>query len=178
VRTGIGTACPSGNPIARGECALQAGLQPEAATQFRAAMASRDSQLAAAPGDLALRLATWPPPSAGTGAPASRDRRLHGRRNVCRSRHPFTSTEIVKRVFDTRAARAGARRDEPPRCASRLGGAHAVRDQDDVAVDPRRLAGLDVPQWREIVCRRPLLQLMRETAVTDIFPGRMRRRRR
>ena len=104
-RTGLGPVCPGGNAVSRGECALLAGQQLEAATEFRSAIDSTDSQMAALRlGDMSL--ATGDPATAigwyrraGTAGVFGR----MARTRVCEIEGScLGSTDVVRRIFDPR----------------------------------------------------------------------------
>ncbi|HET6149050.1 MAG TPA: hypothetical protein VFH68_16040 [Polyangia bacterium] len=175
IRTGIGTACPGGNAIARGECALQAGRQLQAATFFRAAMELHDNQLAALRlGDLSL----------STGDPATamgwyRRAGVAGafgrmaRTRVCEIEGTcLASSDIVKRVYDSRAL------PEPVRAEMSIRGVRAEAFAGRTESATRMMWQLIrngslawvCREGGEIVCRRLLLQSMRDAAVAEVTP--------
>lgn len=173
VRSGIGGACPGTNAASRGECALRAGKQLEAATQFRSTLENGDFQVAALRlGDLAL----------GTGDPATaigwyRRAGTAGtfgrmaRARICElDGGCLSSIETFHRVFD------GHGMPDPVRAEMTI---RAIRAE---ALEGR-LAGATRMMWQsiragslawmcreggEVICRRVLLEAMREAATAPV----------
>jgi hypothetical protein len=169
LRSGLGSPCPGASPVARGECALQAGRQLEAATQFRAAVESNDRQMAALRlGDLAL--VTGDPATAigwyrRAGVAGAFGRMARTR--VCEIEGTcLASTDIIKRVFDARGL------PEPVRAEMSIRGvrAEAFAGRLDSATKMMwQMIRNGSLQWvcrdaGEVVCRRVLIQAMREAA--------------
>jgi len=167
VRSGIGGSCPGTNAASRGECALRAGKQLEAATQFRSTLESGDFQIAALRlGDLAL----------GTGDPATaigwyRRAGTAGafgrmaRARICElDGGCLTSSETFHRVFDGHGMPDPVRAEmtilgiRAEALEGRLGAATRMMWQ---AIRSGSLAWM-CREGGEVICRRVLLEAMRE----------------
>lgn len=177
VRSGIGAACPGSTPAGRGECALLDGHQLEAAMQFRAAIDAGPSQLSMLRlGDLSL--------SSGDPTTAMgwyRRAGLYGvfgrmaRTRVCEMEGTcLASTALVERLFDP----AGL--PEPLRAEMRIRAirAEALNGRLESAIRmmvtqiQAEGAGSICREGGEPICRRVLLEFMRQAAAADpVGPG-------
>ena len=173
VRAGLGGPCPGTTPAARGECALRAGKQLEAATQFRSTLDTGDFQIAALRlGDLAL--GTGDPATAigwyrragtaGTFGRLARARicELDGAclRSADAQRHVFDPHGMVdpmRAEMTIRAVRAEA-------LEGRLGAATRMMWQ---GIRAGSLAWV-CREGGEVICRRVLLEYMREAATAPV----------
>ncbi len=173
VRAGIGGSCPGSNGASRGECALLAGKQLEAATQFRSTLESGDFQVAALRlGDLAL----------GTGDPATaigwyRRAGTAGtfgrlaRARICElDGGCLESLEVYRRVFDAHGmvdpmrAELTIRGIRAEALEGRLGSATRMMWQ---VIRGGSLAWV-CREGGEVICRRVLLEYMREAATAPL----------
>jgi hypothetical protein len=173
LRSGLGGPCPGTNAASRGECALRAGKQLEAATQFRSTLDGGDFQIAALRlGDLAL----------GTGDPATaigwyRRAGTAGtfgrlaRARICELDGAcLSSAETQRRVFDPHGMVDPMRAEMTIRAIrvealeGRLGEAtrmmwHGIRAGSLAWV---------CREGGEVICRRVLLEYMREAATAPL----------
>lgn len=173
VRAGLGGPCPGTNGASRGECALRAGKQFEAAMQFRSTLEGGDFQIAALRlGDLAL--GTGDPATAigwyrragtaGTFGRLARARicELDG---VC-----LSSGEAQRRVFDPHGMVDPMRAEMTIRAVraealqGRLGPATRMMWQ---GIRAGSLAWV-CREGGEVICRRVLLEYMREAATAPV----------
>jgi hypothetical protein len=173
VRAGLGGPCPGTNATSRGECALRAGKQFEAATQFRSTLETGDFQIAALRlGDLAL----------GTGDPATaigwyRRAGTAGtfgrlaRARICELDGAcLSSGESQRRVFDPHGMVDPMRAEMTVRAVraealqGRLGSATRMMWQ---GIRAGSLAWV-CREGGEVICRRVLLEYMREAATAPV----------
>jgi hypothetical protein len=168
-RTGLGAVCPGANAVSRGECALLAGHQLEAATEFRSAIDTTDSQMAALRlGDMAL--ATGDPATAigwyrraGTAGIFGR----MARTRVCEIEGScLGSTEVVRRVFDPRGLPEPLRAEMSIRAARAEAFAGRFDSSNRMLWQMIRGGSLAwvCREGGETVCRRVLLEGMRQAA--------------
>jgi hypothetical protein len=174
-RTGIGEVCPGSNAVSRGECALLLGRLLQAATEFRSAVDTGDGQLAALRlGDLSLT----------TGDPATAIgwyRRVGiagifgrmARTRVCEIEGTcLASTDVVRRIFDSKSL------PDPLRAEMIIRGARAEAFTGRLESATRMLwqnirdgsLSTICREGGEIICRRVLLQAMREAALAPWPP--------
>jgi hypothetical protein len=172
-KVGLGQGCPGRTPGVKGECAYKRGEQLEAAMQFRAALDTSGRQLACVRlGDLAT--ATNDPVTAAgwyrrAGAFGVFGRIADGR--LCElNGYCLDSTENVLRAFDAsgspepvraellmRAARAEAYAGRLPSAAHII--AKQARDHGMASI---------CREGGELLCRRLLLEAMREAPTTSV----------
>ena len=173
VRSGIGGACPGTNAASRGECALLAGQQLKAATQFRSTLESGDFQIAALRlGDLAL----------GTGDPATaigwyRRAGTAGtfgrmaRARICElDGGCLKSPEVFRRVFDPHGM------PDPVRAEMTIRGIRAEALEGHLGSATRMMwqvirggsLAWVCREGGEVICRRVLLEYMREAATAPV----------
>ncbi len=172
-RTGLGSICPGRNAVSRGECALLAGRQLQAATEFRSAVETGDGQMAALRlGDLAL----------GTGDPATAigwyrragSAGIFGRMaraRICELEGScLDSTAAVQRVLDPRGLPGPLRAEMTVRAVraealeGRLGSATRILWQ----MIRGGSLGWMCREGGELICRRVLLEYMREATAGHV----------
>jgi hypothetical protein len=166
-RVGLGPPCPGQNAVSRGECALLAGRLLAAATEFRSAIDSTESQMAALRlGDMSL--ATGDPATAigwyrraGTAGTFGR----MARTRVCEIEGScLGSSDVVRRVFDPRGL------PDPLRAEMSVRGiraeAFAGRFDSSTRMLWQMIHGGSLSwvcrEGGEIICRRVLLEGLRQ----------------
>jgi len=173
MRAGLGVPCPGTNAASRGECALRAGKQLEAATQFRSTLESSDFQIAALRlGDLAL----------GTGDPATaigwyRRAGTAGafgrmaRARICELDGACLSSEdMQRRVFDPHGMVDPMRAEMTIRAVRAEALEGRLRSATRMMLRGIRAGSLAwvCREGGEVICRRVLLEYMREAALAPV----------
>jgi hypothetical protein len=175
-RVGLGQSCPGRTPVVKGECLFKQGDQLQAAMQFRAALDTSGRQLACIRlGDLAVASGD-PSTAAGwyrrAGAFGVFGRIADGR--LCElDGRCLDSTANVLRAFDANGMPEPVRAEMMLRAARAEAYAGRVSSAARLIAKQSREHGMPsiCREGGELLCRRLLLEAMREASTSALTPA-------